>query len=316
VSAAGPAGARILVTGGLGFIGGHLCRELAAAGASVVCVDCGRAGRHAAAAAELALLPAVEVRDGDVTSDPIEPLLEGVSAVVHLAALPGPRAAHTADEITRQNVLATTRVLETLPRGARFVLASTSSVYGDAARLPTPESWAPAPLNRYAASKRSAEEAVLAAAGAGVDALACRLFTVFGPRQRPDMAFARWISAILSGAPVPWCAHPGSRRDFTYVEDAVMGLTAALRHGRAGEIYNVAGGGSVSVRAALAEIEMLLGRRARLVARPAQREAVVTEACGVKAREELGYVPRTTLREGLRRQLDAALAGAPARAAA
>jgi nucleoside-diphosphate-sugar epimerase len=316
VSLTSTARAKVLVTGGLGFVGGHLCRGLALTGQRVVCVDRGRESRHAAAAAELAQLPTVEVVDADVAGDPLEPLLAGVGAVVHLAALPGPRAAHGRDELLRSNVLTTRRVLQALPSGARFVLASTSSVYGEAPRLPTPESCPPAPLNRYAASKRSAEEAVLAAARTGVDALTCRLFTVFGPRQRPDMAFARWIRAIAEGAPVPWCAHPGSRREFTYVEDAVDGLAAALRHGRAGEVYNVPGAGSVPVRAALGEIESLLGRRARLAARPAQAEAVVTAACGAKAREELGYIPRTGLNEGLRQQVEAALESAPVEAAA
>jgi nucleoside-diphosphate-sugar epimerase len=105
---------------------------------------------------------------------------------------------------------------------------------------------------------------------------------------------------------VPWCAEPGARRELTYVGDAVLGLIAALERGRSGEVYNVAGVGSIEMRSALAEIEALIGRRARLSRHRGGAEAVATAACGDKAREELGYAPAVGLREGLERQLDAA----------
>jgi nucleoside-diphosphate-sugar epimerase len=311
VSAPAP-GARICVTGGLGFIGTHLCRELVERGYQVVCVDrtarasYGRGVPHPFGGA-------VTVLRADVSATPLATLLEGSSAVIHLAALPGVRAAHAPAPLWRHNVTAVERVAESLPAGCRMVLGSTSSVYGNATRLPTPEDSPGAPLNPYAVTKLEAERAAVRAAERGADVVVCRLFTVFGPDQRTDMAFSRWIASILDDQPVPWCAPPRARREFTYVGDAVRGLVAALERGRAGEVYNLAGSGSSPVRSALAEIEALLGRRARLSKRPAQSEALATSACGAKSESELGHVPRVGLREGIERQLEAALSESLAR---
>lgn len=295
---------RVCVTGGAGFIGRHLCRALLDDGYEVVCLDRALATGISSPGA---LPSGVEPVAADVCVDALEPLFADVDAVIHLAALPGVRTRHRSHELWRQNVHATARVVRALGDRSRLVLASTSSVYGNASRLPSPEESPPVPLNDYAATKLAAERSVLAAARRGADALVCRLFTVFGPGQRPDMAFSRWISSLVAGRPVPWCAHPGARREFTYVGDAVRALVAALEGGRAGEVYNVAGSGSTPVRVALAEIEHLLGRRATLSPRPANREAVATAACGFKASAELGYEPRVSLRRGLERQLEDAL---------
>lgn len=293
--------ARICVTGGAGFIGAHLCRALRERGYAVRSVD---------------LVGGVGAVRADVSSDLLEPLLEGCDAVIHLAALPGVRAGHPLPALWRHNARATARLAGALRPGQRLVLASTSSVYGDARRLPVDEDSPPSPLNPYAVTKLAAEGLARRATGPGADVVTCRLFTVFGEGQRPDMAFARWIEAIAAGRPVTWCAPRGARREFTYVGDAVCGLTAALERGRAGEVYNVAGSGSTPVDAALREIEDIVGRRARLVMRPAFSEAVATAASGEKALAELGYAPRVGLRAGLERQVEAALAPAAAPLAA
>lgn len=306
---------RVCVTGGLGFIGRHLCRALAERGNEVLCVD-----RAAPARAVDPSVPLdhqrIRVVRADVSRDALRPLLEDATAVVHLAALPGVRAQHPRGELRRHNTTAAARIAQALGPGQRLVLASTSSVYGNARQLPTPEASPAAPLNPYAVTKLAAERAILHAADRGVDAVICRLFTVFGPGQRPDMAFARWIDAIAHGRQVSWCARPDARREFTYVADAVRGLMAALDHGRAGEVYNVAGSGCSAVRTALGEIESALGRRARIVPRPTFAEAAITSACGRKARDQLGYVPHVGLRAGIARQVEAALAAASIRAAA
>lgn len=189
------------------------------------------------------------------------------------------------------------------------MLASTSSVYGNAPLTPTAEHTRPCPLNPYAVSKLAAERACLTAATRdGADAVIARLFTVFGERQRPDMAFARWIGAMLSGRPIPWCARPETARDFTYVADAVAGLLATLEHGRTGEIYNIAGSGSTPLSAALGVLESVLDRPARVDrTHPFSGEATITSACGRKAARELGYRPRRSLAEGLERQVAHAL---------
>lgn len=294
---------RVGVTGGAGFIGRHLCRALAERGYEARCID------RSLSRGEDAELRAAGVATvaADVSVDPLAPVLEGTDAVIHLAALPGVRAMHSLADLWHHNAHATARLADALGTGRRLVLASTSSVYGNATRLPTPEDSPVSPLNPYAVTKLAAEGVSLAHARRGADVVVCRLFTVFGPNQRPDMAFSRWIDAVNRDQPVPWCAPPDARREFTYVDDAVRGLVAALERGRPGEIYNVAGTGTTPVRDALAEIEDLLGRRARLSTRPAFSEAVATGACGRKASAELGYAPRVSLRWGLERQIEAAL---------
>ena len=260
----------VAVTGGLGFIGTHLCRALAMRGYEVRCID-RMSGRYApgsgpAAWAATPSLRAVPVVQADVGGEPLQRLFEGTDAVIHLAALPGVRAAHEDHELQAENVQNSVRVAsECARRGLRFVLASTSSVYGDTGGLPSHEAAAPRPLNPYAASKLAAETACLALPRRlEADTVVTRLFTVFGPGQRPDMAFARWIEAIAAGMPVEWCAHRGTRRDFTYIGDAVSGLIAALERGRPGQVYNVAGRGAVPLRHALETIARLLGRPARI----------------------------------------------------
>jgi nucleoside-diphosphate-sugar epimerase len=229
----------------------------------------------------------------------------GVDAVLHLAGLPGVRTQRSRDELGEANVALPARLARAARgAGARFVLVSSSSVYGDARVLPTPEHARPAPLNAYAESKLAAERVVLVAGG---DAVVVRPFTVYGPGQRPEMAFARWIDSIAAGRAVPWHAAPGTARDFTYVDDAVAGIVAALRHGRGGEAYNVSGWRPVDLRDALA----LLGPTAVRELPCSSAEARVTSGCGRKAAAELGYAPRVDLATGIARQLEAAASSRP-----
>ncbi len=291
----------VLVTGGLGFIGSRLCPALMHEGFGVRCVD-NLSGVYAdgtghAAAAELTAGGA-EVVMADVA--PVH--LRGVAAVIHLAALPGVRTRRAAPALRLANAGLTGRLAAAAAsRGARFVLVSSSSVYGNASRLPTPEHAPLAPLNAYAASKVAAEALVRKGPG---DAVIVRPFTVYGPGQRPDMAFARWIAALGAGDPLPWHAAPGTARDFTYVDDAVAGLIAALVRGRSGEAYNLSGWLSVELWDAL---ELLAPEGATLQELPhSPAEALVTSGCGRKAHAELGYSPRVRLAAGLDRQLRAA----------
>jgi UDP-glucuronate 4-epimerase len=291
----------VLVTGGLGFIGSRLCPALLDAGFHVRCVD-DLSGRYASgtgpgAAASLAARGAEVVIAGAAPAH-----VRGVEAVIHLAALPGVRTRRPAAALHTANVELPARLARAAAgRGARFLFVSSSSVYGNATRLPTPEDAPPSPLNPYAASKVAGEAAVLAAGG---DPVIVRPFTVYGPGQRPEMAFARWIAALDAGAPLPWRAAAGAARDFTYVDDAVAGLIAALIHGRPGEAYNVSGWRSHELRAAL---RLLTPGAATLRELPCSTaEALVTSGCGRKAQRELGYTPRVDLAAGLERQRTAA----------
>jgi UDP-glucuronate 4-epimerase len=289
----------ILVTGGLGFIGSRLCEALLDEGFRVRCVD-DLSGTHAAATGAAAAdgLAAGGAEVLIAGADPAH--LDGADAAIHLAALPGVRTRRARTAIQAANVGLTDRLAATAARaGTRFVLASSSSVYGNAEVLPTPEHGPLSPLGPYAESKREAEAAVLARGG---DPVIARAFTVYGPGQRPEMAFARWIAAIEAGEPLPWHAAPRTARDFTYVDDAVAGLIAVLRHGRSGEAYNISGWRSVKLRDAL---ELLRPPQIRELPW-SSAEALVTSGCGLKAATELGYAPRVALAAGLERQLEAA----------
>jgi|SRR5215204_3727319 len=290
---------RVLVTGGLGFIGSRLCETLLDGGFSVRCVDSlsGSCAPDRGAAAG----PALRARGAEVLIEGARPAhVRGVDAVVHLAGLPGVRTRVSRGALRAANVeLASRLARAAAASGARFVLASSSSVYGNARQVPTPEHTPPAPLNRYAESKVAAEAGVR---DRGAEAVIARLFTVYGPGQRPDMAFARWIRALAAGEPIPFHAAPATARDFTYVDDAVAGLIAALRRGRAGEAYNVSGWRSVELHEALGLLSPASVRE--LPTSPA--EAVVTSGSAVKAARELGYAPSVNLATGLARQLAAA----------
>jgi nucleoside-diphosphate-sugar epimerase len=295
---------RVLVTGGLGFIGSRVSAALLDEGAGVRVVD-DLSGAYTpdtgpAAACELS------ARGAEVTIGRAGPAqLRGVDAVIHLAGLPGVRTRRSPSALRVANVVLTERLVRAASaRGIRFVFVSSSSVYGNARALPTPEHAPAAPLNPYAASKLAAEAVVREH---GADAVIARPFTVYGPGQRPEMAFARWIELLAAGRPLPWYAPPGTARDFTYVDDAVAGILAALRRGRPGAAYNLSGWRSVGLRAALGTIEDALGRRASLQTVPGSgAEAHVTEGCPRKAAEELGYAPRVDLATGVELQLAAA----------
>jgi UDP-glucuronate 4-epimerase len=290
---------RVLVTGGLGFIGSRLCRVLLDEGLAVRCVD--SLGGAYAPGAGPAAAPALENRGAEVIVAEAGPQhVDGMDAVVHLAALPGVRWKRSAQELHAVNTELSGALASAAARaGARFVFTSSSSVYGNASELPTPEHARLSPLNPYAESKVAAEAAVLAGGG---DPVIVRPFSVYGPAQRPDMAFARWARALDAGEPVPWHAPPGSARDFTYVDDVAAGILAALRRGRGGRAYNLSGWRAVDVREAF---DMLArGRRARVQELPSgAAEAIVTHGCGRRAAAELGYEPSVELEAGLERQL-------------
>ncbi|RMG11210.1 MAG: NAD-dependent epimerase/dehydratase family protein [Planctomycetota bacterium] len=305
---------RILVTGGAGFLGSHVCERLLARGAAVRALDAfdpyydpARKRRTAAALAARG----VEVREGDVLDrEVLAAALAGVDAVVHLAARPGVRASIDDPETSlRINVLGTLSVLEGLRRSEvqRLVFASSSSVYGGDAEPPFRED-APAnqPLSPYAASKRAGEHLCATYAtlhGLGVFAL--RFFTIYGPRGRPDMAVGKFVDRALAGEPVPLYGDGSVVREFTYVDDAVEGVLAALDRTAPGGGYalcNVGGGASASVRELIAAIEDAVGCPLRVERRPpAAGDMPATGADLARARALLGYAPRVSLAEGLAR---------------
>lgn len=287
------------VTGAAGFIGSHVAADLLRRDWLVTGVDARSPSSDPVAAENLVVLMGdsrFRFVEADVASADLAVLLEGVDVVFHMAALPGVRRSwgeRFADYLTC-NVLATQRLLEAC--GAvevpRLVFASSSSVYGQAGSKPSRETDPLSPSSPYGVSKLAAEGLCLAYAarpGAATTVVALRYFTVYGPRQRPDMAISRIMRAATSGRTVPLCGTGAQRRDFTYISDAVNATIAAVTAGARAEVVNVASAHSMP----LAEV-------LDAVAQPGDVDATAAEL--TKARALLGYEPQVDLAEGLRRQ--------------
>jgi UDP-glucuronate 4-epimerase len=234
------------------------------------------------------------------------PLLAGSDVVFHLAAEPGVRPSwgQRFDSYLRNNVTATQRLLEAAVADppARFVYASSSSVYGQAEAFPTPEDALPRPHSPYGVTKLDAENLCrLYHANFGVPAVALRYFSVYGPRQRPDMAFNRFCRAALGGSPIEVFGDGRQTRDFTYVADVVRATrAAATAPGADGRVYNVGGGSQVSLAAAIELIESIAGKRFEVAHRPSAKGDVKdTGADTARARAELGFEASVGLEEGL-----------------
>jgi nucleoside-diphosphate-sugar epimerase len=253
--------ARALVTGCAGFIGSRLTEALLQDGHGVLGIDCFN-DNYSRAAKRANLARASEFDDfefvgADIVDVDARALIEPVDVVFHLAGEPGVRSSWGPrfDSYTHHNVAATQRLLEAareLP-GRRFVYASSSSVYGDAPALPTHEDDTPRPLSPYGVTKLAAEHlCVLYGSEHGVNTVALRYFSVYGPRQRPDMAFRRFCEAIVAGAPIEIFGDGRQTRDFTYVGDIVAATRAAAEAATdPGRVNNVGGGDAVSVNRAL-----------------------------------------------------------------
>jgi nucleoside-diphosphate-sugar epimerase len=306
---------KYLVTGAAGFIGSHLAEALLAAGHDVLGVDAftdyyerARKERNAAG---------IEVLEADVADADLGPLLAGADGVFHLAGQPGVRASWGDDfELyLRRNVLVTQRVFEAAAAaGVRVVFASSSSVYGDAETYPTPETVAPQPISPYGITKLACEHlAVANARASGLDAVVLRYFTVYGPRQRPDMAFTALLEALARGDSFRLFGDGSAARSFTYVGDAVGATIAAMERGRAGEIYNVGGGDEATMNEAIELAERISGRTLE-VERVAAAAGDVrrTKADVSKAAADLGWAPRTSLEDGMGTQWQWAAVESPA----
>jgi nucleoside-diphosphate-sugar epimerase len=299
-----------LVTGAAGFIGSHLCERLLAAGHAVVGVDAfipyyPRPVKEANLAAALAHR-GFTFRALDLRHDPLDGLLDGVEAVFHLAAMPGLALSWTDFDLYQGcNLTATRRLLEAARGRAglrRFVYASTSSVYG---RFGSGDEGLPArPVSPYGVTKLAAENLCRAYADEhGLPLVVLRYFSVYGPRQRPDMGYHRFIAALLAGAPITVYGDGLQVRGNTYVADCVEATAAALE-APVGEVYNVGGGEAVSVWEVLGKLERLTGRRAEVrqeAARPGDQR--YTFADTTKIARHLGWRPCTGLDEGLARQV-------------
>ncbi len=308
--------ARVVVTGGAGFIGTRLTRALVRRGDQVVLIDdfsdttypSERKRRNAAdLRAELPAdaLHVVEACVSDRAA--IAPHFAGAAQVYHLAALAGVRPSFAAPaRYARVNVEGTATVFE-LTREAgceRFVFASSSSVYGNSTPLPAPEdAVAVQPESPYAATKRASELVVSALARRAPEmrCAALRYFTVYGPRQRPEMAITLFVQAALDGRPITLFGDGSMRRDFTHVDDIVAGTLAAAERAPAGvRPYNLGSGAPVDLRTLVEMVGEAVGKPLAVERAPQPLGDVdATFADITRAREELGWAPAMRLREGL-----------------
>jgi UDP-glucose 4-epimerase len=305
---------KAVVTGAAGFIGSQLAESLVEDGADVVGIDCFTdyyprpvKERNLTVLRDHARFNLVEARLQDVD---LAPILDGAEQVYHLAAQAGVRASWGRDfaHYTEHNVLASQRLLEAALNAGhpRVVYASSSSVYGDAPELPLREDGPCRPVSPYGVTKLAAEHlALLYHRNHGLPTVSLRYFTVFGPRQRPDMAFHRFFRAALDGEPVRVFGDGRQTRDFTFISDIVAATRAAAVSGQAGSVYNVGGGERVELNDVLRLIEQISGTPLRIHREEAQKgDMRDTSADTSAARRDLGFRSRVALAEGLVREWD------------
>ena len=309
---------RAVVTGVAGFIGSQLAQALGERGDEVVGVDSFSpyySVERKRANLDLVLDDATfTFVEGDVNELDLESVLDGVDVVFHLAGQPGVRASwgREFDVYLAQNVLTTQKLLEAgkATNIKRFVLASSSSVYGQAEHFPTHESDVPRPVSPYGVTKAAAEQLChLYDVAFDIDSVILRYFTIFGPRQRPDMFFSRLISSALDRRPITIIGDGHQSRDFTYVADAVAATIAAADSGTRGRTYNIAGGTDATVLEVVALLETLVGwplEREHLD--PVPGDPRKTGADTSAARHDFRYSPAFSLEDGLARQLEHARA--------
>ena len=300
---------KTIVTGAAGFIGSHLIEKLLARGDDVIGVD-NFLDNYPRRFKENNLASLVghdkfKFVGADLLSIDLRNLLSDVAVVYHLAGQPGVRASwgREFNRYTENNIMATQQLLEAAKdvNLAKFVYASTSSVYGDTDDLPMREEGRTRPISPYGATKLAAEHLChLYCKAFGVPTVALRFFTVYGPRQRPDMFFHIFMRALLRGEEVPLFDDGEQTRDFTYCGDIVDGILGAAAYSGEGEVFNLGGGSEVSLLHAIAIAEKVSGRQARLKRLDRQKGDVRhTSARLDQARSKLGYAPKIGLEEGL-----------------
>lgn len=304
----------LLVTGVAGFIGSHLAERLLEEGFEVIGVD-SFLDYYSKKIKENNLKglihnPKFRFIEGNILSFDLNEILSQVEGVFHQAAIPGVRASWGKDfnQYVQNNILGTQVLLEASKDTniKKFVYASSSSVYGNADELPIKENSPMNPVSPYGVSKLSGEHlAMLYFKSYGVRTVSLRYFTVYGPRQRPDMGFHKFIKAVLSGNEIEIYGTGEQTRDFTFVDDAVEANLQAFLKGKEGEVYNVGGGSRIRLIQAVKAIEETSGGIARLkYTEPQRGDAKHTYADISKAKRDFGYSPKVDIYEGLKRHYE------------
>jgi UDP-glucose 4-epimerase len=304
---------RVLITGVAGFIGSSIARAELQRGNDVAGIDC-FIDYYPRAIKENNLKPLLSdphfrFQEASLLDANLDALLDGVALIYHQAAQAGVRASWGRDFqiYTQNNVQATQRLLEACKgRDLRLVYASSSSVYGNTEHLPMTEDHPTVPVSPYGVTKLAAEHlARLYWTNFGVPTVSLRYFTVYGPGQRPDMAFHKLIKAMLRGEEFAVFGDGDQTRDFTFVSDAVAANLAAAERGQSGGVYNIGGGSRVTLKEVIALAEKIVGRPARIRnVEPQKGDVRHTYADTSRAREDFGYAPRVKLEEGLAAEVE------------
>ncbi len=305
---------KVVVTGAAGFIGSHLCERLIHEGYTVIGIDSftdyyspERKREHLA---QVRLSDRFTLIEADLNSCNLIDIITDSQCVFHLAAQAGVRRSWGREfsHYTEANILATQRILEAIKDvgAVKLVHSSSSSVYGETRNLPMKEDHRLRPVSPYGATKLSAEHLCeLYHINFNVPYTALRYFTVYGPRQRPDMAFSRFVIAALAGEPVEVFGDGKQTRDFTYVSDAVEANILAFQYQGTERLFNIGGGSRVSVLEALDIIASELGERVHIQFLDRARGDVLdTWADTSRARAELGFLPAVPLEDGMKREID------------
>lgn len=304
---------KVLVTGCAGFIGSHLCEQLISRGWTVTGMD-NFLDNYSGKQKErnmhhLLKQPNFEFIKQDLLEAPLQQLIEKVDYVFHLAGQPGVRGSWGGqfDSFLVNNVLATQRLLEAAKKCdiKKFVYASSSSVYGNNAILPAKETHTTRPYSPYGVTKLAAENlCALYYENYGVPTVSLRYFTVYGPRQRPDMGISGFISAMLKGLPIKVYGDGNQRRDFTYVDDITAASILAAKSATVGQVFNVSSGQPVVLIKVIRMLEKLMNKKTRIEFSLSQRGDVRDTYADIeKISRVLGFKPVFTLERGLLEQL-------------
>ncbi len=305
-------GRRAVVTGAAGFIGSHLCERLVADGWRVTGVDSFTdyyaRGEKLANLTGLSSAPTFDLVERDLLHGGWKQALDGAQVVFHLAAQAGVRDSfgRSFEHYASNNLVATQRVLEAASDSQvpRVVWASSSSVYGEAETYPCGETTTPTrPRSPYGVTKRACEDLARVYRSQALAVSGLRYFTVYGPRQRPDMALRRICDALVTGGTFRLNGDGSQSRDFTYVADAVDATIRCAQVDSPAELYNVGGGEQATMTHVIRTLETLAGRSLRVKSAPAQRGDVTRTCADVSlARHDLDWAPSVSLRQGLAQQ--------------
>jgi UDP-glucose 4-epimerase len=303
----------MVVTGAAGFIGSHLSEALVARGHDVLGIDCFTdyydVAQKRANLASLSRQSNFHLVEDSLTRIDLERALSGASVVFHLAAQPGVRKSWGVEfeQYIEHNIRATQMLCEAMKgTGVRLVYSSSSSVYGQTAQLPMREDHPTRPLSPYGVTKLAGEAlCLLYAANHGLPVACLRYFTVYGPRQRPDMAFHKFIKAMLAGEPIDVFGSGTQTRDFTFVSDAVDANLAAAAYGGGHQVFNIGGGSRVTLNSVIDLIGSVTHRAPDARFRETQMGDVMHTLADISlASRELGYAPKTGIEEGIEREVE------------